>query len=200
MSLTPNRAWPYPGPNDVPDVPYWVQRLAEKGEAEAAKAAADLLATNNALKAERYVEFTSGSSTAPANTPWGPGTFTIATTPAPRNNDFAIADAGDCVCITKPGVYLAQVSGLGTAPVPAGSWAKLTDAAEGVILSEQNISATGGASWNFSGMAVFVISAADVGSKKAGAINTGYLLRVRVKTGSAYTFTTNLRLTKLQGA
>lgn len=34
MAQTPLRAWPYAGPNDVPDVPYWVQRLAEKGDAE----------------------------------------------------------------------------------------------------------------------------------------------------------------------
>lgn len=34
MAQTPLRAWPYGGPNDVPDVPYWMQRLAEKGDAE----------------------------------------------------------------------------------------------------------------------------------------------------------------------
>ncbi|WIF20480.1 minor tail protein [Arthrobacter phage Berka] len=33
MAQTPGKAWPYAGPNDVPDVPYWQQRLAEKGDA-----------------------------------------------------------------------------------------------------------------------------------------------------------------------
>jgi hypothetical protein len=34
MAETTLRQWPYAGPNDTPDVPYWQQRLAEKGEAE----------------------------------------------------------------------------------------------------------------------------------------------------------------------
>jgi hypothetical protein len=34
MAQTPGRLWPYAGPNDAPDVPYWQQRIAEKGDAE----------------------------------------------------------------------------------------------------------------------------------------------------------------------
>jgi hypothetical protein len=33
MAATPGKAWPYAGPNDVPDVPYWQQLIAEKGDA-----------------------------------------------------------------------------------------------------------------------------------------------------------------------
>lgn len=32
MALTPANSWPYAGPNDSPDVPYWQQRQAEKGD------------------------------------------------------------------------------------------------------------------------------------------------------------------------
>jgi len=52
MAQTPANAWPYCGPNDTPDVPYWQQRQAEKGDAletrviATEKAAKGLLARN----------------------------------------------------------------------------------------------------------------------------------------------------------
>ena len=102
MATTANRAWPYAGPNDGPDVPYWLQRIAEKGEAEA-QAAEDAL---NAHKLRKHAQFTSAAvDAAPAaGTYFGQLTVDAANT---FNNDFATTRGatGYGLNITKAGVY-----------------------------------------------------------------------------------------------
>ena len=102
MALTPTRSWPYAGPNDGPDVPYWLQRIAERGEAEA-QAAEDAL---TAHKLRKHAQWTSAAvDPAPgAGSYFGQLTADSGNT---FNNDFATTRgaAGYGLNITKAGVY-----------------------------------------------------------------------------------------------
>jgi hypothetical protein len=74
MAATPGRAWPYAGPNDAPDVPYWQQRLAEKGDAEATAldTRLDALETDTPQSGNITVSVTTGTAAGAATVSFNP--------------------------------------------------------------------------------------------------------------------------------
>lgn len=80
MPETLNRQFPYPLPSSDPDVPYWLQQLAEKLDADM---------TAEPLKYSR-LEVDRSDSINAANSTWGPGTVAqltaaVSAAPASRN-------------------------------------------------------------------------------------------------------------------
>lgn len=190
MTDTTNREYPYPDPDVDPDVPYWMQRLAEALDVDVQTLADRLTATESA----EYAEFTAFAVQHVANTNYGPGQFTADPTRY-RNNSFAVADAPDMVAITKPGLYLVETLAVGTSAVPNG-YVSIRDRPETKTHKEANIG--GGPSWNYGTSTVVLVDGVQASTKVAGAINTGYILRVRTFLTANHTSTATLKITRLR--
>lgn len=180
MATTPTQAIPYGGPNDAPDVPYWMQRLAERVAAllDAVGLRLDSLEKNRVAEfSGPIVGFTAGQTQ----------TFgALAEAPAPgtSNNDFVVPAGPGQLKITKAGVY---------------TIAALTLPSSGVMhnLRIKRISVAG----NASGTAWAGAKGGDYGDQNLSASTTRYvaadtIFEMTVLMSGANTIGTNVTVTK----
>lgn len=100
MATTPNQAIPYPAPSDAPDVPYWMQRLAERADS--------LFSTLFTVPPLGHMGKTGGFQGGNS----APGTTITMTQAQVLKGGMTFDDASDALVVPKDGLYRVTVQGM----------------------------------------------------------------------------------------